>query len=274
LQHKKSLWQDFGQDDMEMCLMEENERKILEEMLEEMPDDIKRAFQDAVDSSGMSRDVFLDGLMKQIASEESDLTDQDEDFLRAMFVGDCPDCGSSNTLSGDEVEQIDDPTVGYCDECGLLWCLECGMYIDAGAVCAHWDVCEECTEEKDEFGDCGIMPSECPRIIEWQARVAAERVTTVCSWCGGPIPEAGEVFGTGAKIREGIDFVQGEGTEGFFMEVTIAGRRVPTIVTGKDSEARKQGNDLLFMTCSMNCAEELRESLERERDIIEKTQLN
>ncbi len=254
--------------------MNEEERKDLQEMLDGMPPNIKRAFDDAVDASGMSRDDFLEGLLGQMMSEDVPLSADEEQLLRAVFVGDCPDCGSSRTLSGDEIEQIDDPSVGYCEDCGLLWCLECGMYIEAGSDCPHWDVCEECPEEKDEFGDCGIMPSECPVILEWQAKVASDRVATVCAWCGNAIPEGDEVFGAGAKIREGIDLVQGSGREGFLMEVTIAGRRVPTIVTGKNSEARKQGNDLMFMTCSIKCAEELKAALERERDIIEKTQLN
>jgi hypothetical protein len=254
--------------------MDEEQERILSEMLEGMPPNVRRAFEEAVDSSGMPREDFIEKLLEQVASKDEALTGEDEEFLRTMFVGDCPDCGGSRTFSGDEIEELDDPTVGYCDECGLLWCLECGMFITEGNICPHWDVCEECKEEKDEFGDCGIMPSECPFILEWQAQVVSERLAGSCAWCGGEIPEGDEVFGTGAKIREGIDFVQGTSAEGFFMEVTIAGRRVPTVVTGRDSEARKQGNDLMFMTCSVECAEELRIALERERDIIEKTQLN
>lgn len=254
--------------------MDENEKKILEDMLEQMPPNIRRAFDDAVEASGIPRDDFVEGLLEQMASDEEELSPEDEEFLRSVFVGDCPDCGSAKTSCGDEIEQIDDPTVGYCEECGLLWCLECGMYIEAGSVCPHWDVCDACPEEKDEFGECGINPLECPVILEWQAKLATERVTSVCAWCKGAIPEGEEVFGTGAKIREGIDFVQGLGQEGFLMEVTIAGKRVPTIVTGRDSEARKQGNDLMFMTCSAECAEDLKEALEHERDIIEKTQMN
>ncbi|MHB8894239.1 MAG: hypothetical protein ACYC99_03555 [Candidatus Geothermincolia bacterium] len=254
--------------------MNEEEKKILEEMLEQMPPNIRQAFDDAAGASGMPRDDFIEGILEQIGEDDQPLSPEDEEFLRAVFVGDCPDCASGKTLSGDEIEQIDDPTVGYCEDCGLLWCLECGMYIDAGSVCGHWDVCDECPEEKDEFNECGLPPSECPTILEWHASVAAGRLKSVCAWCGGAMPEGNEVFGTGAKIREGIDFVQGSSPEGFLMEVTIAGRRVPTIVTGKDSEARRQGNDLMFMTCSVKCAEELKVALERERDIIEKTQLN
>ena len=252
--------------------MDDEEKRIFEEMFEQMPEDLKEAFDSAVVASGKSKDEFVEGLWEEIASGE--LSEDEDELLRSIFVGDCPECGSAGTFSGDEIQEIDDPTVGFCSECGLMWCLECKLGVEAGVECGHWDVCEACSEEKDEFGDCGVMPWECPIIVEWQTRLAADRFTKVCAWCGGDIPEGDEVFGTGAKMREGIDFVQGDNPNGFFMEFTIAGRQVPTVVTGRDSDARKAGNDLMFMTCSPECAEELKVALERERDIIEKTQLN
>lgn len=252
--------------------MNEEEKLIFEEMYAQLPPEIKEAFDKAVASSGLTQEQFVEGLWDELRAEG--LGEGDWEIPGGGTVGECPECGSEHTVSGDEIEQIDDPTIAYCDDCGLLWCLECAMSVPPGGECGHWDVCAECTEEKDEFDDCGVEASECPFIVEWQSKVAAERFTGVCAWCGVKIPEGDEVFGTGAKIREGIDFVQPDSTEGFFMEVTIGGRRVPTVVTGTGSDARLQGNDLMFMTCSMRCAEELRDTLERERDIIEKAQLN
>ena len=254
--------------------MDEQDKRIFEEMFEAMPDDLKAAFDSAVTASGVSKEQFVENLWKEVAADEAVPGGDEDDLLRSMFIGDCPECGSTHTLSGDEIEEIDDPTVALCETCGLIWCLECGMTLAAAEECGHWHICEACDEEKDEYGDCGLMPADCPFVLDWQARAAADMLTSKCAWCGGEIPEDGEVFGTGARIREGIDFVQGGSEEGFFMEVTIAGRRVPTIVTGKDSDARKQGNDLMFMTCSLACAEQLKEALERERDLIEKIQLN
>jgi len=254
--------------------MDEQDKRIFEEMFEAMPDDLKAAFDSAVAASGVSKEQFVENLWSEVAADDAGLEGDEDDLLRSIFIGDCPECGSTHTLSGDEIEEIDDPTVALCEDCGLIWCLECGMTLAAAEECGHWHICEACDEEKDEYGDCGLMPADCPFVLDWQARAAADMLTGKCAWCGGEIPEGGEVFGTGARIREGIDFVQGGSEDGFFMEVTIDGRRVPTIVTGKDSDARKQGNDLMFMTCSLNCAEELKKALERERDIIEKIQLN
>lgn len=254
--------------------MNEDDKRIFRDMFDSLPPDLKQAFETAVQSSGLSREQFVEGLWNEIAAEENAIDIDEDDMLRSIFIGDCPECGSTKTLSGDEIEEIDDPSVAYCESCGLLWCLECGISLVAGTPCGHWQICDACSEEKDEFGDCGLMPADCPYVIEWQSKVAADTLSNVCAWCGKQIPDGNEVFGTGAKIREGIDFFQGGSTEGFFMEVTIAGRRVPTVVTGPESEARIQGNDLMFMTCSMQCAEELKSALEYERDVIEKAQLN
>jgi hypothetical protein len=252
----------------------EDDKKMFLEMFDRLPPDLKAAFESAVTASGMSREQFVEGLLSEIASEDVDLSLEDDEMLRSMFIGDCPECGSKSTVPGDEIEDVDDPTVACCRDCALAWCLECGMTLSLRDVCGHWAVCDDCSEEKDEYGDCGIMPADCPNIVEWQAKRTAESLSRTCAWCGSEIPESGEVFGTGAKIREGIDFVQAGGREGFFMEVTIAGRRVPAVVTGKDSDARRAGNDLMFMTCGLRCAEELKKALETEREVIEKAQLN
>lgn len=255
--------------------MNEEDKRVFGEMFESLPPDEKKAFEHAVKESGLSREQFIERLWDEVSDAEGSLDPDEEAFVDWILAGDCPDCGSSRTRPGDEIEEIDDATVARCERCGFLWCMECGMPVEAGAECGHWRICDECPEEKDEFRECGIPPEDCPYIVEWQAEIVARAHSSTCAWCGGDIPEGAEVFGTGARIREGIDLCHGSGArEGFLMEVTISGKRVPTIVTGLDSEAKKQGNDLMFMTCSLPCAEELKSALERERDVIEKAQLN
>jgi len=97
------------------------------------------------------------------ALEESSATSVEE-FISEIFVGDCPECGSRNTRDCEELPDIDDITIGLCNDCGRLWCTECGRTITKGDVCEHWEICEKCTRKKDEFGDCGIPPWECAEI--------------------------------------------------------------------------------------------------------------
>jgi len=91
-------------------------------------------------------------------------------FIREIMVGDCPNCGSFNThdCSKDDFDcevakMVDDPTVGHCDDCGYLWCLECGSELTIeNHVCGHWSICGECGKT-DEF------PPTCPYKAEAEA---------------------------------------------------------------------------------------------------------
>jgi hypothetical protein len=94
---------------------------------------------------------------------------QRDEFLREIFVGNCPRCGSSNThdckapdfaldLEGKPMKigsecsvarMLDNPCVGHCDDCDYLWCLECGCELSMdNPVCGHWVICEECNIEE------------------------------------------------------------------------------------------------------------------------------
>jgi hypothetical protein len=44
-------------------------------------------------------------------------------------------------------------------------------------------------------------------------------------------------------------------------------RNVQAMVVAEDSPAKRDGKDLLFVTCGESCAEALRQSLDREMDI-------
>jgi hypothetical protein len=197
------------------------------------------------------------------------------EFLREVFVGDCPNCSSVKTVDCDEIVGIEDITIGLCEDCGYIWCLECGVPVERGEICGHWQVCEDCEEEKDEYDECGIPPIECPYILEWMKGTGVLDVEAPgCAWCGEQIGEDAEVFAVGAKIKEGIDFV-GDGIAGSpFLPVVIGGRLVSAVVTAADSQAKIDGNDIMFMVCSQECAEALKLELEKEKDIIDRTSLN
>ncbi len=233
---------------------EELERELseaVEEFIKELPDEVRSILDDAA-----TGDI------------------SEEEFIRLAFVGDCPSCESKDTTSCDEVEGIDDPTVAMCNKCSYLWCTECGMELEKGETCGHWDVCDGCEEPRDEFGECGVDPFDCPKIVEWIQ--AGEALASMgCSWCNSEIPAASDVFAVGAKLKEGIQVVTGEGEPAAALfNVMVGGRSVTAIVAAADSEARSQGNDLLFIVCSKECAEDLSRALESERETIERTSLN
>ena len=106
-----------------------------------------------------------------------------------FLVGRCPmcgnltahDCKASHYVLNDHILpkeivkeksrcqvalEIDDISVGHCDHCDYLWCLECltQLNVDEG-VCLHWEVCAVCNEErgsnKGEEGD-NAHDVECP----------------------------------------------------------------------------------------------------------------
>ena len=94
-----------------------------------------------------------------------------------------------------------------------------------------------------------------------------------CAWCNKRIPEDCEVFGFGAKIRQGIDLEDQEGkTISLFL--ALANKTVPAIATTGNSEAKRKGYDLMFMTCSQACAESLKEALQKEIDIVDNIIMN
>jgi hypothetical protein len=259
--------------------MEEEEERLAKDLLARLPDDLKQALEETARSDGLTIEEYVMLLLHDIGQQglmEAPLDEDmsEDEFLRLVFVGDCPACESEKTVCCDEIEGIDDPTIGMCEACGFMWCLECGFEVRRGEDCGHWEVCDNCDEEKDEFEDCGIPASECPKVIEWMGQMIARACEGSCAWCGKDVPEECELFAVGAKLRGGIEFTNNRCDTGFFMPVSIGGKTVPAVVTGVDSEARKQGNELLFMTCSEACAQALREALLAEKEVIDRAELN
>jgi hypothetical protein len=70
------------------------------------------------------------------------------DFVNRIMVGDCPNCGSSNTDDCDGDPEIDDICVGRCFDCGQLWCCDCGRLLTHKQP--HCPACEEEWDESEE----------------------------------------------------------------------------------------------------------------------------
>ena len=96
--------------------------------------------------------------------------DSEDEFIRSVFVGDCPECASPETTLAEGPDGEEDLTVGHCEACGYLWCLECDSRLSAGTRCGHWDVCEACSQVDEATGVCGISPDECDLIQDWLSR--------------------------------------------------------------------------------------------------------
>lgn len=128
-----------------------------------------------------------------------------ETFISAIMVGCCPNCKSGNVHDCSKVEyvpgpqtaiarerldgvsvvkditragsdcpiakELDDPSIGHCDDCNFLWCLECGLELSIDEpTCGHWAICGEC-------GKTELFPSTCP----YKAEVdAGELVVNPC----------------------------------------------------------------------------------------------
>ncbi len=259
--------------------MNEEEERLVKDLLARLPDQLKEALVETAREDGVTVEEYVMVLLRDIDQQglleaplDADITE--EEFLRLIFVGDCPACDSGSTVCCDEIEDIDDPTVGMCKACGFMWCLECGAELHRGEDCGHWEICDNCDEEKDEFEDCGLPPAECPKVVEWMGQMIARACEGACAWCGKDVPEECDLFAVGAKLRGGIEFTNNHSDMGFFMPISIAGKMVPAIVTGLASDARKDGNDLMFMTCSEVCAQALRQALIAEKEVIDRAELN
>jgi hypothetical protein len=77
------------------------------------------------------------------------------------------------------------------------------------------------------------------------------------------IPEGAPVLAQGICAHEGLDL---SGREGTFIMLSVGRdlRQVPAMVTTADSEARREGKDLMIMVCSDDCARALDASLREE----------
>ncbi|MCM3900784.1 MAG: hypothetical protein ND866_03695 [Pyrinomonadaceae bacterium] len=87
-----------------------------------------------------------------------------------------------------------------------------------------------------------------------------------CGWCADEIPEDAELLGIPAKARADIDITEMEG-QVIDVFLTLRERNVQALVVAKDSPAKREGNDLLFVACSESCAEALKQAVGREIEL-------
>jgi hypothetical protein len=88
----------------------------------------------------------------------------------------------------------------------------------------------------------------------------------ICAWCTLPIPPGGDQFGFGAQASRGIDL---NDKEGQFVSILLllSNKTTIALVLPEGSPAKESGYDLFFITCSQDCAEQLKEAVELELDV-------
>jgi len=95
-----------------------------------------------------------------------------------------------------------------------------------------------------------------------------EKFIESCGWCKVPLDDDQPVFGIGVIARKNFDFSK---CDVGILEIKLVNQEktVPAIVTGKDSQAKKDGKDLILMVCSENCGQLLKKALNDEIGVAE-----
>ncbi|MDY0406520.1 hypothetical protein P5G51_015145 [Virgibacillus sp. 179-BFC.A HS] len=88
-----------------------------------------------------------------------------------------------------------------------------------------------------------------------------------CAWCNKKIGENEPLSAIDVKFRNGLDFSDQEG-EIIPVYLSEIDRNVPMIVTTSDSEAKRYGQDGLFVVCSNECGMNLKAVLAREMNMF------
>jgi len=72
------------------------------------------------------------------------------------------------------------------------------------------------------------------------------KVISTCAWCDKKIPKGSEIYSIGAKVTSGID-LRDQGGRVIQIFLAKSKKIVNAIVPTDSSQAKKAGNDLLFV---------------------------
>ena len=99
---------------------------------------------------------------------------------------------------------------------------------------------------------------------------SVEQVTHICAWCGRQIEEETELFSLGAKARPGVML---PGPTGGVISMSLrpqVDKTIYALVPTSTSQAKREGNDLLFVLCSRACALALKSTLQQQLDFADR----
>ena len=88
-----------------------------------------------------------------------------------------------------------------------------------------------------------------------------------CAWCENPIHEDQDYFGFGAKASNDIDLIDKAG-QFVSLNLSLQEKTIFALVPEPLSPGLLEGHDLVFITCSEDCASSLKEALDLERDVF------
>ena len=89
---------------------------------------------------------------------------------------------------------------------------------------------------------------------------------STCCWCGLKVKNDGPIYAVGCKKRPGIDISKYDSNV-MPVKISTIGRTIWSIVPPAESDARREGNDFMFTLCSEDCGDQLKESLDKEKEI-------
>ena len=81
-----------------------------------------------------------------------------------------------------------------------------------------------------------------------------------CCWCNREMREDSERFSINTKFRDPKDYQKNAGRIVEFYVPTVD-RAILALAVTRDSEAKKQGHEIMFVVCSERCREELSAAL-------------
>ena len=92
------------------------------------------------------------------------------------------------------------------------------------------------------------------------------QATTTCCWCEHKIGSDGPIYTLGCKKRPEVDISKYEGKV-MPAKITSSGKTMWAIVPPADSDAVTRGNDFVFTLCSEECGDQLKETLDVEKEL-------
>gem|GEM_PF-3592361 len=191
-----------------------------------------------------------------LEDEGEDLGEEGEEALEEIPTGD-PGVWESDLeeiLDLEDLEEEEEEAEEYIDpfECQIIrdWLVEKGFYTRE-----EFEEYDRRCQEEDDY------ESFCMEAMHF------------CAWCRKPFDVDGTIFTSRLELKPGLEL---EGEEGLVVPLHLSSvdRVVPAIFFTLPLPGNRGQRGLNVVTCSLECLEELREAFNREREIIERFNVN